>query len=217
MGYPAWEPSRLSGAKWAGETPAGPPLILWSWRDPPIICLPSSLPPMPLGTMRLEGILENGGPGLGAQQSSQAWKSGGNTLCTSLDPPVLEGPSRQLLLFSPHLPPTPLGPTWPGGGLGGWRTRPGSPTGFPGPIGQGNFLEDQGPSRRGNPSPLPATPQGRQSCPAFTVPPLSLSLRPTWSLRGSSCLLRCSGPPLASGRRPSFGETRTPRPPPLPS
>ena len=57
-------------------------------------------------------VSEGGGPHLGAQQASQAGVGGAN----ALHPPVLEGPSRLSLLFSPGLPPTSPGPTQPRGG-----------------------------------------------------------------------------------------------------
>ena len=68
-------PAGFLGPEWVGETPATPPLILWSWRVTPPLSTspplpPSSLPPTPLGPMGLEGAPENGGPGLGAQQVS---------------------------------------------------------------------------------------------------------------------------------------------------
>ena len=58
---------------------------------------------------------------------------------------------------------------------------------------------------------------GRQSYPASTSPPPSLPPRPARSLGGSSHLLGCQGPPTSVRRRPSCGETQTPRPPPPPS
>ena len=68
-------------------------------------------------------VLESGELGLGAQQASQALVGGANALISSPAPPVLEGHSRLLLLFSPGLPSMPPGPTWPRGGGGGLEVK----------------------------------------------------------------------------------------------
>ena len=68
------------------------------------------------------------------------------------------------------------------GGPRGWKTRPRSPAAILGPKWAGEILgalpsdplSPQGPSRCGNPTPLPATPQVCQSCLASTSPPPSL-------------------------------------------
>ena len=91
-----WEPSRLPGLEWAGQTPSSPLLLLWSRRAPPA-CLswspwpPSYAPKDPCG---LEGALEGRG---------SAWE------LSRLPGPewVGQSPSAPLLLFpeSPsHLP-----------------------------------------------------------------------------------------------------------------
>ena len=90
---------------------------------------------MPLGPPQLEGALEGRGPGLGAQQAS--WGPSGWGEMPALPPLIPEGPSCLPLLFFPCLLPMPLGPTWPGGGLGGRGTQPEIPAGFPGPSGWG--------------------------------------------------------------------------------
>ena len=152
----------------------------------------------------------------------------GNSCHASPGPPVLEGsPSIRLSSFAPpHLPPMPLGPMRPGGGLGGWSNECGSPAGFPGPDWAGEMLgvlppilqAPRGPSRHGNPYPLPATPQGHRSCLVSTSPPPSVPPHPTGSLCGSSRLLGHQGPPPVAGRLPSScGETLTWCPPTPPS
>ena len=72
-----------------------------------------------------------------------------------------------------------------GGGPRSWRTQPRNPTGFPGPDWAGEMLAmfppilrtPKGPSRCGNPSPPPTTPQGYRSRLASTSPPSSLPPR----------------------------------------
>ena len=99
VGDQTQKPNRIARAEWVGETPAAPPLIFQSRRAPPCLPLllfpaPPSLPP--IGPMRLEGALENGGPGPGAQQASQGWVGRGNTRSASPDPLIPEGPARHL-------------------------------------------------------------------------------------------------------------------------
>ena len=71
---------------------------------------------------------------------------------------------------------------------------------LPWPIGQGKrsacslqIRAPEGPSRRENPSPLSATPQGQQSCLAYTSPPPSVpprAYRFTWGFLLSPRVLR---------------------------
>ena len=82
-GDQTWKPNRLPRAKWAGEMPTRPPLILRSWGFPRHHLSPlsrSSLPPTPLGPARPEGALENRGPGPGAQQASRGLSGWGKRL-----------------------------------------------------------------------------------------------------------------------------------------
>ena len=65
-------PTGFPGPEWVGEMP----VVLPRSSDPegPTVCHSSSsppLPPMPLGTMWLEGVLEGRGPDPEAQQASQ--------------------------------------------------------------------------------------------------------------------------------------------------
>lgn len=169
-----------------------------SWRVPPCCSLfffPHLPPSYALKThMAREGPRK---PGDQTQKPNRlpGAKGGGTAFCASPDPPVLEGPPQSTSppLPTSSLPPTSLGPMRSGGGCKEWRTRPGSSAGFPGPSRAeetlGLLLSDspasEGPSRRGNPFRLPATPQGHRYCPASTPPPPSLPPCPTWLLRYS--------------------------------
>ena len=75
----------------------------------------------------------------------------------------------------------------------------------------------QGSLRAWEPLPHPSHPSAAQSCPASTSALPSVPPHPTRSLGGSSRLLGRQGLPPASGRRPSCGETLTPRLPMPPS
>ena len=118
-------------------------------------------------------------------------------------PPLILRSQRALpcppLLFSPRLPPMPLRPTRPGGALGGRRTWPRSPAGFPGPDWAGEMLgmlPPDPPSPRGSlqawePLPAPSHPSG--------VPVLS-GLHFSSPLTSPYVLPGCSGvPPISLG------------------
>ena len=77
-------------------------------------------------------------------------------------PLLLEGPSPVCLYSSSPTPSHAPRTHAAGGGLGGWRTRPGTPASFPGPLGQGNAgcsspdpLIPEGPSPSTSPLPPP--------------------------------------------------------------
>ena len=111
------------------------PSILQSRSVPPH--WPLFISPMPLGPRQREGAPEGRRPDPEAQQGSRGHVRGGNAGCTSPDPLVLEGPPPphhlplllSPLLCSSHAPRIHKA----GGGPREWRTRPGSPAGFPGP------------------------------------------------------------------------------------
>ena len=133
----------------------------------------------------------------------------------SLAPLVLEGPSYLPLLFCPGLPPMSPGPMQPGGGLWGYRIWPRagqtSPADWAGEI-LGMLPPD--PSPRGSlqvwehlpplshPSAAPVLSGLHFSSPLS--PPTSYWF--TWGFLPSPWALRS---PPASGRCPSWGETRT--------
>ena len=131
------------------------------------------------------------------------------------------GPGGRLLPASPDLlpvsllcPQDPRSLEWASEGIG------------PGPRVRQTSLDDwagdalgvlpQSKPPRVNPFPLSATLRGHWSCLASTSPTSSVPPRPTSSLGGSSCHLGLRGPPPASCRCPSCGETQTPRLPTLP-
>ena len=130
-----------------------------------------------------------------------------------------------LLLFYPSLPTTPLGPMRPEGAPEGRGPGSGAQQASRGPSEQGRCP----PCLPWSSKPLRVPPGVRT--PPLTQPPLRgtgpvwppLLLpphsppHPTQSLGGSSHLLGLQGPPPASGRCPSCGKMRTPRPPMLPS
>ena len=117
-----WEPSRLPGLEWVGQTPSSSLLLLRSGRTP-LTCLswsprpPSYAPKDPHG---LEGALED---------RELAWELSrlpvpewaGQSPSTPLLL-LLEGPSRLPLLISLASLLCPQGPKRPGGGFGGQGT-----------------------------------------------------------------------------------------------
>ena len=117
-----------------------------------------------------------------------------------------------LYFCSPSPPSHSLRTRVAGGGLGGQRIRPGISAGSLGPKWAGETWPHSllilcppngppiSPFRCGIPSPPPATPQGRQSCPASTSPLPSLNPLPTSYLvaGGSSCPLRCPWSPTSA-------------------
>ena len=123
-GTPPGSPAGFLGASGRGRCPLLPSCS--SCPGGPL--LPASpglpgLPPMPPGHMQPGGGFGGRGTSLGAQQAppqppnlggANAPVGGANALCSFPPPLVLEGPSHLPPLFSPGLPPTPPGPTWPG-------------------------------------------------------------------------------------------------------
>ena len=83
------------------------------------------------GPKHASGLRGQGTPP-GSPVGFPAWVGGAAALCSSPAPLVLESPSCLPPLFSPSLPPTPPGPTWPRVGFWGCRTRLKSSADFPG-------------------------------------------------------------------------------------
>ena len=163
-------------------------------------------------------VSEGGGPHLGAQQASWARVGGANTLLSSPAPPggPLPSASRDL----PGLPPVP--PRTRAAWRGVWRTggpHLGAQQASWARVGRANTLHSS-PTPPGwllPPAP-PHLPTLRGTNPVWPpLLPLSVSLCPTGSPWGSSCLLGCQSPPPAASRCPSCGETLTPRLPAPPS
>ena len=100
--------------------------------------------------------LEGGEPGLGPQQVPWAQVGRGNTRHVPLDTLVQEGPPVHLSSSYPLLPPShvPRSPA-AGAGLGGQRSQPGSPAGFPEPewLGGITLCTSPGPLILEGPSP----------------------------------------------------------------
>lgn len=148
---------------------------------------------MPLGATWPVGALEGRGPVLETQNASQGWVGGGNTPHSSPDHPILDSPCPSA---SPLLPPPPFyAPRTNTAWRGPWRVGDlaWKPSRLPGAewVGEtlGTFTPDPlspwGSLQTWEPSPLPATPQERQSYLASTSPAFSLLPHPTQSFRGS--------------------------------
>ena len=207
-----WEPSRLPGLQWVGQTPSAP-LFPEGPSHLPLLFSPRP-PSYAPRTSVARGMGGHGrqGTGLGTQQAPQPKWAGRSPSAPLL--PLLEGPSHLPLLFSPRPPScAPRTSVARGmGGHGGQGTSLGTQQ-APQPKWAGQSPSAsllpllEGPSR------LPFLISPASGAPILSdlhfSSPLSTPLCHTGSLGGSSCLLGHQVPPPAASRCPSCGETLT--------